>query len=138
MIKRSTALFSGIPLYSVYIYLPQRFQIENGLSPLSSGTHLLLVPLVCFLATGWGSGISFIINVTYPLLVLAIALQCVALGLMTTLPSTAGIPARLYGYETILGVGFGLALPTVSTIARTELHFADHCKSLLLSTKWST
>ena len=123
------AFFSGIPLYSIYIYLPQRFQIVNGLSPLNSGIHLLLVPLVCFTATGIGSGLSFIRNVSYPLLVAALALQCLSIGLMTTLPSTASIPATLYGYETILGFGFGLALPTVSTIARMELSHFDHCKS---------
>ena len=48
---------------------------------------------------------------------------------MTTMPSTASIPASFYGYETILGFGFGLALPTVSTIARMELSHFDHCKS---------
>ena len=48
---------------------------------------------------------------------------------MTTLPSTASIPTSFYGYETILGFGFGLALPTVSTIARMELSHFDHCKS---------
>ena len=100
----------------------------NGLSPLSAGIHLLLVPLVCFSATGLGSGLSFIINVSYPLLVLALGLQCVALGLLSTLPDTANITASLYGYEAILGFGFGLALPTVSTIARTELSHFDHCK----------
>ena len=123
------AFFSGIPLYSIYIYLPQRFQIVSGLSPLNSGIHLLLVPLVCFTATGIGSGLSFITNISYPLLVVALALQCLSLGLMTTLPSTASIPASLYGYETILGFGFGLALPTVSTIARMELTHFDHCES---------
>ena len=128
MIYRA-AFFSGIPLYSIYIYLPQRFQIVNGLSPLNSGIHLLLVPLVCFTATGIGSGLSFIKNISYPLLVAALALQCISLGLMTTLPSAADIPASLYGYETILGFGFGLALPTVSTIARMELSHFDHCKS---------
>ena len=122
------AFFSGIPLYSVYIYLPQRFQLVNGLSPLNSGIHLLLVPLVCFTATGIGSGLSFITNLSYPLLVAALALQCLAIGLMTTLPSTASIPTSFYGYETILGFGFGLALPTVSTIARMELSHFDHCK----------
>lgn len=127
--KYSAAFFSGIPLYSVYIYLPQRFQIVNGLSPLNSGIHLLLVPLVCFTATGIGSGLSFITNVSYPLLVAALALQCLSIGLMTTLPTTASITASLYGYETILGFGFGLALPTVSTIARMELSHFDHCKS---------
>ncbi|CAD6569077.1 MAG: hypothetical protein ASARMPRED_002393 [Alectoria sarmentosa] len=120
------AFFSGIPLYSIYIYLPQRFQIVNGLSPLNSGIHLLLVPLVCFTATGIGSGLSFITNVSYPLLVAALALQCLSIGLMTTLPSTASIPASLYGYESILGFGFGLALPTISTIARMELSHFDH------------
>ena len=132
-----TAFFSGIPLYSIYIYLPQRFQIENGLSPLSSGIHLLLVPLVCFMATGLGSGISFIINITYPLLVASMALQCIALGLLSTLPATATIPATLYGYECILGFGFGLALPTVSTIARLELSHFDHCKSKITLTSLS-
>lgn len=127
-LRSRAAFFSGIPLYSIYIYLPQRFQIENGLSPLSAGIHLLLVPLVCFMATGLGSSICLVINITFPLLVAAMALQCLALGLMTTLPSTVGIPARLYGYETILGFGFGLALPTISTIARMELSHVDHCK----------
>jgi hypothetical protein len=65
-------------------------------------------------------------NISFPLLMFALALQAIGLGLLSQVDITTGIPARFYGFATIIGVGFGLSLPTVSLIARAEVSHLDH------------
>lgn len=44
------------------------------------------------------------------------------MGLMTTLPTIAkGIPPSIYGFQIILGLGFGLSLSCLVIVAQTEV-----------------
>ena len=93
-----------------------------------SGVHLLVVPIVAFFATGLASSTCLIKNLSYPYLVGALGIQAVGLGLLSTVPTTPAIPAALYGYEILIGLGIGAALPTISLIASVEAGYVDHCK----------
>ncbi|KAK5942745.1 hypothetical protein PMZ80_005311 [Knufia obscura] len=52
------------------------------------------------------------------------------LGLMSSLPIGGGVTARQYGFQVILGVGFGLSLSTLPLIARLEVEKEDHAVSM--------
>lgn len=96
------------------IGLPQRFQIVNGTSPTGAGIRLFPMILAAPLAS-WFSAILTSVAKIPPFYVLTIAcsLQVVGLALMSTLPTdTMEVASAQYGYEAIMGVGFGLAIPT--------------------------
>ena len=123
-----TAFLSGISIYSVNIYLPQRFQLANGLSPVDAGVRMLVLLVVSSVATGLGASICVVINIVYPILVVGFMLQILGLGLMSSLPVDEAVLARQYGYQTILGFGFGLSLSAIPVITRLELSHLDHGK----------
>ncbi len=52
------AFTSGFPLYAIYIYLPQRYQLVDGLNPLMSGVKFLVTPVAAFIMTGIAASIS--------------------------------------------------------------------------------
>lgn len=104
------------------IFLAQRFQLQNGLSPVEAGLRML--PLLLFSATGAGlsGAIATRRNVSWYILAVSLGLQLIGLGLMSTLPTAAGdvVPAQ-YGYQAILGTGFGLSLSSLVIIVRVEV-----------------
>lgn len=52
------------------------------------------------------------------LIVLGTMIQVIGVGLTISVPfHPSGIPAQQYGYEAVMGVGFGLSLSTVLTLA---------------------
>jgi hypothetical protein len=64
----------------------------------------------------------------YPIIVAA-ALQVLGVGLMCSLPSdSTDMPDAQYGYEVLMGIGFGLGLTTVLTFARIVVSEANLCK----------
>ena len=117
------AFFTGPPFLGLLIKLPQRFQAVNGLSPLEAGKRLL--PLL--LSSPVGTGISGYLvsnrkSKTTPvlLMVLGAALQLLGIGLILTIPSDhLDVPNTMYGFEVIIGFGFGLGLSTLLLIAST-------------------
>ncbi|KAI5242308.1 hypothetical protein E4T42_07732 [Aureobasidium subglaciale] len=124
-----TAFLSGVPLYSSYIYLPQRFELVNSLSPVQAGLRILILAWFAFIATGLSAAICNHRNLSFPILAASMALQSLSIGLISALPNTRQFPPQLYAYLIMLGTGFGLALPTVSMIARLEVSHLDHAVS---------
>lgn len=124
-----TALLIGFPFMTTVIFLPQRFQLANGLSPVAAGIRML--PLLLF--SGIGSGLGGVLcsrkHIEKYLLSGSIAMQLVGLGLMTTLPIYGRINSSQYGYQVLLGLGFGLSLSTIVIVARREVREEDLCKS---------
>ncbi|PUU83263.1 major facilitator superfamily domain-containing protein [Tuber borchii] len=105
---------AGFSFLGAVIGLPQRFQIVNGTSPAGAGIRLFPMVLAAPLAS-WFSAILTSVAKIPPFYVLTFAcsLQVVGLALMSTLPTdTMKIANAQYGYEVIMGVGFGLAIPT--------------------------
>ena len=113
---------------TIIVYLPQRFQLENGLSPVGAGVRMLAYLLVSSFAAGLASVIYVVRNVLFPFIVVATGLQVIGLGLMSTLPqsSSSGVPSQQYGYQVILGMGFGISLSSLPLIGRMQVGQEDH------------
>ena len=107
------------------INLPQRFQIVNGLSPVDAGIRMLPLLLVSACGAGIAGAIASKKNVSWHILVLSNALQVLGLGLMSSLPSTEAIPKDQYGFQAILGMGFGLGLSSLFIVTRVEVEDDD-------------
>ncbi|PYH89868.1 hypothetical protein BO71DRAFT_388742 [Aspergillus ellipticus CBS 707.79] len=54
-----------------------------------------------------------------------VSLQLIGLGLMGTLPTTGTIIHAQYGYQVLLGLGFGLTLRSLVVISRLEVDSTD-------------
>ncbi len=108
------------------IFLPQRFQLENRLSPVEAGVKMLALLLLSACGAFIGGLVNAIKNLSFPMLVGSLMLQTIGLGLMSSLPMSEGISARQYGYQCILGLGFGLSLSSLALVARFEVKGADH------------
>jgi hypothetical protein len=105
----------GSSFITVIIYIPQKFQIVVEDSPLKAGYRLLALTL----ATSGGAAIAGVlvqrlrIALFYVLLAAGI-LQTIGLSLLSTLSnSDQNFPPSVYGYQIILGVGFGISFATV-------------------------
>lgn len=112
------------------IFLPQRFQLSNGLSPVGAGIRMLPLLLLSAFGAGLGGAICSRKNVSFWILMGSLALQVLGLGLMSSLPISEAIAARQYVYQCILGLGFGLSLSSLALVARFEVKAVDHGKSI--------
>ncbi|KJZ70793.1 hypothetical protein HIM_09806 [Hirsutella minnesotensis 3608] len=99
----------GGPLTVTALQLPQRFQLVNGLSSLGASVRLVpfagAVPLGT-IASAHVSG-RFRVPFVYGAVVGAL-LQVMGFALLGTITATTYIPAAIYGYEVLAGVGCGL------------------------------
>lgn len=91
---------------------------------------MLPLLLLSSLAAGVGGFLVQIKNISFQLLVVSACLQLLGLGLMSSLPSSGGVTDRQYGFQVILGVGFGLSLSTLPLIARLEVEKEDHAVAM--------
>jgi len=109
------AFLVGLPLLSIIINIPQRFQIVNGKTPTQAGIRLL--PLVLFIP--FASTLSAILSTKMKvpflyLLIVGSSFQLLGVALMTTLSVTQfQIQPMQYISQVILGLGFGLSVSTV-------------------------
>ncbi|MCJ1306888.1 hypothetical protein MMC25_000532 [Agyrium rufum] len=107
--------FTGGSFLLVIINLPQKFQIVNEVSPFGAGYRLLAL-MLCSPLGSLASGImveKIKLSPFYPM-ILGSVLQTIGLALMTTLPTVqTSVPAAQYGYEVILGLGFGLSMSVI-------------------------
>lgn len=111
---------------AVIVYLPQRFQLQNGYSAIDAGVRMLAYLLFSSFSAGVAAVLMVIKNVIYYMLVFAVCLQVLGLGLLSTLPATEHLATRQYGYQVILGFGFGISLSVLPLMARMEVSRADH------------
>lgn len=115
----STAFFIAFPFVTIVVNVLQRAQAVDGLSPVRAG--LVLLPLL--LTSLFEMAVSGILtsNFSVPpvyLIVIGAILQLIGVGLTSSLPTTTfKIASQQYSYEVIMGLGFGLGLSTVLTMA---------------------
>ncbi|CRG91968.1 Multidrug resistance protein 3 [Talaromyces islandicus] len=131
-----SAFCLGVPMATLSIILPQRFQAVNGDSPLEAGIHFL--PLMIALPVG-----SFIGNIIFAVLpkippsvflLAGSAVELIGAGLLITLPSSASgsLPASLYGFQILTGFGAGvvfsiLMMVTPRCVEARDLATASSC-----------
>ncbi|KAL8843746.1 MAG: hypothetical protein Q9176_001954 [Flavoplaca citrina] len=120
-----SGFLTGFPFMVIIIFLPQRFQIENSLSPVDAGVKMLALLLLSAFGAGLAGFICSKKNISWYLLVLSNVLQVIGLGLLSTIPSSDTVLARQYGYQVILGLGFGLGLSSLVIVSRVEVDEAD-------------
>lgn len=109
------------------VNIPQRAQAVNGFSPAKAGLALLALLLSSPFATAV-SGVltsSFKVPPVY-LIIVGAVLQVIGVGLTISLPTTGGpFPKQQYTFEVIMGLGFGLILATVLTLAQLVCNEKD-------------
>lgn len=93
------------------VYLAQRFQVIDSLSPLNAGIHIIPYSAVATVATMLTCLASrrFRIPVVYFALLGSI-LHTVGISLFSTLPETRPYSDEGYGYEAISGAGVGITI----------------------------
>lgn len=123
----STAFFVGFPFVSIVVNIPQRAQAVNGLSPVRAGIALLPLLLTSPFATAVQGVLTSNFKVPpFYLMLIGAVLQLIGVGLTSSLPTNRLIVApQQYGYEVIMGLGFGLSLSTVLTLAPLVVKEAD-------------
>jgi hypothetical protein len=97
------------------ITIPQRFQVVNGTTAVEAGTRMLPLLLCSPIATIFASVLLSKLKLP-PLYVLlaGCSLQTLGVGLFSSLDSSKlDVPSFQYGYQVLMGCGFGLNLSTV-------------------------
>jgi hypothetical protein len=126
-LKDSCTSLVGFPFVAIIVNIPQRSQAVNGFSPVKAGLALLPLLLSSPFAT-LVSGLltsNFAVPPVY-LIILGSILQAIGVGLTLLLPLSGGpFPRAQYGYEVIMGLGFGLTLATVLTLAQLVVDKKD-------------
>ncbi|KAI1347291.1 major facilitator superfamily transporter [Xylaria sp. FL0043] len=106
---------TGFPFMAAIINIPQRLQTVNSTTPIGAGIRLLPLLLLSPVASALS---GFLISKTKvpPLYLLLIggSLQTIGVGLFSSLDSSnLDIPSAQYGYQVIMGLGFGFNLSTL-------------------------
>ncbi|KAI2470152.1 MFS general substrate transporter [Annulohypoxylon bovei var. microspora] len=116
---------TGYIYLSILIILPERFQIVNGQNALYSGVHLLPMLGATSFGAFFAGAFSRKHNNTSWTLMLAHAFQLLGIGLMSMLKdATTEIKAQ-YGFQVLLGLGFGLSLGSGTIMASVQSHSQD-------------
>ncbi|KAJ5595531.1 MFS general substrate transporter [Penicillium hispanicum] len=116
-----TAFFVGFPFVAIVVNVPQRAQAVSGLSPLRAGLALLPLLLTSPFATALSGFLTGNMKVPpFYLIFGASVLQLIGVGLSCSYPTDqTEVPPSQYGFEVIMGIGFGMGLTTILTFART-------------------
>lgn len=125
----------GFPFVTILFIIPQHAQAVYGLSPVRASLTVLPLLLTSPVATAASGVLTSMLNVPPSYLILVgSVIQVIGVGLATTIPLTGdGISAQQYGYEAIMGVGFGLTLSTVLTLGQLLVSKEDAGKKIPFS-----
>lgn len=114
-------LLTGFVFYIAVVHIPERFQIVSGDNAVIAGVKFL--PMMAGSAVG-----SFVAgavnqrrNLTSPIIVIATALQVLGYGLMSSLGDDIGTPKAIYGYQVLVGLGFGLSIASATIMVQINL-----------------
>lgn len=123
----STGFFLGFPFVTIVVNIPQRAQAVDALSPVHAGLALLPLLLCSAFSSAFPGMLTSKMKVHHAYLLMAGAiLQFIGVGLSSALPTTTDkIAARQYGYEAVMGVGFGVQMSTLMILAPLVVKEAD-------------
>lgn len=121
-----TTMLITFPYFLTIYSLPLRMQVVNGKSPLIAGVALLPMLISVAIGSTVGGAANGKRNNTCPVLVIASCLMTLGTGLLTTLAPTVEVQGKMYGFQVLVGLGFGLAVSTVSLGATLESEVRDN------------
>jgi hypothetical protein len=116
----SATMFIGFPFVTILFTIPQFGQAVYGLDPIPAALSVL--PLL--LSSPAAIVISGVLTSNYNvapahIIIVGSVIQMVGVGLAIDIPLTGSqTSAKQYGFETIMGLGFGMTLGTVLTLAQ--------------------
>ncbi|KAH6839677.1 putative MFS multidrug transporter [Alternaria rosae] len=114
----------GFAFYVVFVQLPQRFQGVNFTSAERAG--ILLLPATVVTPIGaMASGLAAKKAPVEIVLICSIAIVCVGIGLLSSLPTYSHLWPGLYGYEIVTGLALGLASPPYFVLVATSIPEKD-------------
>ncbi|KAK0648531.1 major facilitator superfamily domain-containing protein [Cercophora newfieldiana] len=119
--------FTGFPFVTILFLIPQHAQAVYGLSPVQASLSVLPLLLASPAATAISGVLTSTFNVppSY-LIIIGAAIGAIAVGLIITIPLEGDtISAKQYGFEAMMGVGFGLSLSTVLTLGQLLVRKED-------------
>ncbi|KAK3501075.1 putative MFS multidrug transporter [Neurospora crassa] len=129
----ASSFFIGFPFTAIVVNIPQSLQAVYGYSPQKAGIALLPLLLLSPVATAVSGYLTSSRNIppVYVILVGSV-FQLIGVGLTCLLPTLpikgaddAHVPASQYGFEAIMGIGFGSTLSTILTLAPLVVDATD-------------
>lgn len=110
----------GFPFVAILFAIPQHAQVVYSLPPIQAGLSVLPILLTSPAATAASGILTSNFNVPPAhLIIIGSIIQVIGVGLMISIPLTGNhISAQQYGFEVIMGIGFGLTLSTALTLAQ--------------------
>lgn len=126
----ATALLGGFPYFVVIYALPLRLQVVNDKSALLAGLSLLPMLGAVAVASALGGGIHKKVERIFATLLVGSFFTLIGSACLSTLDNIVSIPAKMYGFEAFMGLGFGLMVSTVSFGAMIEADARDRSKFL--------
>lgn len=109
---------------TVLINLPQRFQAVDGQSAFQAGIRMLPLLLSSPVATAVAGQLAAKFKIPpFYLILFAASLQMIGLGLASSVKYVSG--NEMYGYEVIMGFGFGMGLVSLLIFTPMVVDRAD-------------
>ncbi|KAL8652529.1 MAG: hypothetical protein Q9210_002627 [Variospora velana] len=126
------AFFTGLAYLTMVIALPQKFQVVNGDSGFKAGYRLLALMMSFSLGAILSSVLTEKRRIPpFCTFIIAGCLQTLGLGLMISLSTTQqSFPPAQYGYEIMMGFGFGLSISTLIMSIPLVALADDHAVSM--------
>ncbi|KAF5550987.1 multidrug resistance 3 [Fusarium phyllophilum] len=121
----ANTLLNGFPYLLLIYAIPLRFQVVSGKSALISG--VMLLPMLGTAAMGslLAGKINATKNYTFESLVLGSSVMTIGCGLLTSLSHEPN-DAKLLGYMTFCGLGFGLTVASSTMLSTVEVPIRDY------------
>ncbi|EED14464.1 MFS multidrug transporter, putative [Talaromyces stipitatus ATCC 10500] len=127
-IMLSTVMVStciGFVFYSILVQLPERFQIVNGDTAEISGVSLLALSGPSAVGSFLGGALSSKKNNTFSTLIIGCSLILLGNGLFHTVGPSHSVPSKAYGFEAIMGLGFGMIFSTTTVLIKLHAERED-------------
>ncbi|KAG4280207.1 hypothetical protein FPRO06_11540 [Fusarium proliferatum] len=121
----ANTLLNGFPYLLLIYAIPLRFQVVSGKSALISG--VMLLPMLGTAAIGslLAGKINATKNYTFESLALGSSVMTIGCGLLTSLSHEPN-DAKLLGYMTFCGLGFGLTVASSTMLSTVEVPIRDY------------
>ncbi|KAK4565588.1 hypothetical protein LTR86_004205 [Recurvomyces mirabilis] len=107
-------ILTSLVWYQTLVDLPDRYQIVHGDGPVKAGLRLLPMLVTSALGIFITGGLSSKANRTAYTTIAASGFQIVGYGLMTTIKETTAGLGRTYGFQVLLGLGFGMSITSTT------------------------